>query len=436
MIERFGGHVRVRPIRPPDALVRPPGSKSLTNRYLLCAALADGVSELRGASLAEDARVMVRGLCALGVGVEVDESTARMLVSGCRGHLPATQAAIDAGDAGTAMRFLTALCCLGYGRYTLDGSPRMRERPIGALVAGLMELGAGIGYDGASGFPPLTVVARGLGGGRVHFSRPNSSQFISAMLMVAPYARSDVMIRVDGGVNSRPYVDMTIDVMRSLGVEVLSDGAGRFIVPAAQRYAGRSLEIEPDASAATYFWAAAAMTGGRVRVAGLTRASRQGDVRFLDVLAQMGCTVQEGPDWLGVRGPTGRLRGVTVDLNDMPDVVQTLAVTALRAEGPTEIRNVANLRIKETDRLRALQAELSRLGAQVTLYEDGLRIAPPAALRGAEIETYNDHRMAMSFALAGLCTEGVVIRDADCVRKSFPGYFDALAKLAGQSACS
>ena len=329
------------------------------------------------------------------------------------------------------MRFLTALACLGLGRYRLDGSTRMRARPIGALVAALTDLGAQIAYESADGCPPLTILARGLTGGAVVFREPPSSQYLSALLMVAPHARQDVMIRVDGELPSEPYVDMTLDVMRSLGVEaVTTPDTHRWIVPAWQRYRAGEHSIEPDASAATYFWAAAAITGGRMRIAGLTRASRQGDTRFVDVLAQMGCAVQEDATSLTVAAPAGgRLTGITVDLNAMPDTVQTLAVVALFADGPTRIDNVANLRIKETDRLAALEAELTRLGARVETRPDGLTVYPPQTLRPAEINTYDDHRMAMSFAIAGLRAPGIVIRDAACVTKSFPGFFDVLNTL-------
>jgi 3-phosphoshikimate 1-carboxyvinyltransferase len=429
-IERVGNEVRVHPTGPIEATVRLPGSKSLTNRYLTCTALADGQSTLHGASVSDDALRMVAGLQRLGVDVELREDKPLIRVPGCRGHLPADEAEIDAGDAGTAMRFLTALACLGYGRFRLDGSIRMRERPIGQLVQGLHAIGAGIGYNGAEGHPPVTIVARGLGGGEIVFDRPPSSQFISSILMVAPYAARDVMIRVNGPLTSRPYVDMTIAVMRSLGVEVLSSEGQRFIVPSTQRYQGGDCPIEPDASAAAYFWAAAAITGGRVRVGGLSRTSCQGDVRFVDVLERMGCRVAAGDDHIEIQGPSrGTLHAVDVDLNEMPDVVQTLAVMALFASGTTRIRNVANLRIKETDRLAALGTELAKLGAGVEVFDDGLSVTPPERVKPATIETYNDHRMAMSFALAGLVAEGIVISNPACVSKSFPDYFDVLGSL-------
>jgi 3-phosphoshikimate 1-carboxyvinyltransferase len=402
---------------------------------LLCTALGAGRSTLRGASLSDDAYRTIDGLRRLGIRVELREDGELIEVHGCRGQIPADEAEIDAGDAGTAMRFLTALASLGWGRFRLDGSRRMRERPIGQLVGALQSLGAAADYEQAEGYPPLTIVARGLTGGDVLFDQPPSSQYVSALLMVAPYAARDVMIRIDGQLTSRPYVEMTIKVMLSLGVEVLaSDSFDRYVVPSTQRYEAAEIAIEPDASAATYFWAAAAITGGRVRIRGLTSRSLQGDVGFIDVLERMGCRVEQSEDSIAIHGPPpGELRGIHVDLNAMPDTAQTLAVAALFADGPTRITNVANLRIKETDRLAALESELMRLGARVELAGDGLTITPPESITPAAVETYGDHRMAMSFALAGLRADGITVKDADCVSKSFPDFFDALASLESTS---
>lgn len=431
MIERRGEHVWVHSTDALSGVVRPPGSKSITNRALLCAALADGTSTLHDPSVADDSMLMCAGLQTLGLRVAQRPQTRTIEVQGCAGQLPNSDAELDCGDAGTALRFLTALCALGYGRYRVDGSARMRERPIRGLVDALHELGVAIGYDAHEGYPPLTLVARGLPGGRAVISKPISSQYVSALLMVAPYATRDVLLEINGGLLSRPYVAMTCNVMRLFGVEALeADSADRFIVPAPQRYRADAIAVEPDASAATYFWAAAALTGGAITVAGLHRDSLQGDAAFVDVLAEMGCTVADTPEGLCVRGPErGALRGITIDLNAMPDTVQTLAVVALAARGVTEIRNVANLRVKETDRLAALEAELSKLGARVELRDDGIRIDPPKKLHEAEIATHNDHRMAMSFALAGLVGPGVLIRDAGCASKSCPEYFELLAGL-------
>lgn len=431
MIERVGPDVRVTAASaPPHGIAELPGSKSLTNRVLACAALAEGPSELAGASQASDVLAMITGLRALGVRIECPDD-GRLTVFGCGGRFPAEIATIDVGDAGTAMRFLAALACASrQGRYQIDGSPRMRERPIAGLVEGLAGLGAQVGYAGAEGYPPLWVAARGLTGGEASFERPPSSQFISALLMVAPTASQDVFIRCNNGFPSRPYVEMTKAVMRSMGVEVLDDGAGRFVIPAPQSYQAGRWPIEPDASAAANFWALAAITGGCVTAPGLTATSLQGDVAFAKVLAGMGCAVEETNAGLAVRGPAdGRLRAIDVDLNAMPDTAQTLAVVALFADGVTTVRNVGNLRVKETDRLEALRTELSKLGASVNVTADDISIAPPPRLRPAEIDTYADHRMAMSFALAGLRGPGVLIRDAGCVSKSFPRYFEAMVGL-------
>lgn len=434
MIETHGDDVHIHGERPVVGTVRPVGSKSLTNRALVCAALADGVTTLIRPSQADDARVMRAGLEMLGIEVEADPAGQALRVRGCRGLLPEQDVTLNVGAAGTAMRFLTALCTLGQGRYVLDGSPRMRQRPIGPLVGCLAELGAGIGYAEQPGYPPVTMVTHGLRGGQVTISRPQSSQFVSALLMVAPYAANDVFVEILGELPSVPYVEMTIALMRRFGVEVLSAGSSRFVVAAGQRYQACELEIEPDASAATYFWAAAAISGGRVCVAGLSPDSLQGDVGFAEVLARMGCAVERTADGLAVAAPSGaRLRAIDIDLNAMPDTVQTLAVVALFTDGTTHIHNVANLRIKETDRLEALATELRKLGATVKLTNDAIAITPPQQIGPAVIDTYDDHRMAMSFALAGLGGADVTIRAAGCVSKSYPAFLDDLRRLIARS---
>ncbi len=418
----------LKPARGPlDATVAVPGSKSLSNRALITAALADGHSVLSNVLLADDTRLMIEALAALGIAVTVDEAECRAEVSGCGGQVPVSEAAIHCGNAGTVMRFLTAVVAAGYGEFVLDGAPRMRERPIGDLVDVLRALGAGIEYLGTEGYPPLRIHARHLRGDRVAVHSPESSQFVSALLMAAPLAGGDVMIEVGGDVVSRPYLKMTVAVMDAFGVAAIEqygpDGA-RFIVPAPQRYTAAAYAIEPDASNATYFLAAAAVAGGRVRVPGLGGASLQGDARFVDVLERMGCDIRREADALTAIGPAdGRLHGVDVNLADMPDTAQTLAVVALFADGPTTIRGVANLRVKETDRLAALNAELTRLGAMVEERDDGLTVHPPAGLKPCTIQTYDDHRMAMSFALAGLRTAGVRIADPGCCAKTFPDFF-------------
>jgi 3-phosphoshikimate 1-carboxyvinyltransferase len=423
---------------PLDAAVTLPGSKSLTNRALVIAALADGISVLQNVLLADDTHLMIEALRALDIAITLDPGEPRAEITGCGGHIPASEADIFCGNAGTVMRFVTAITTLGMGKYRLDGVERMRERPIGGLTNVLQSLGVGIEYEQREGYPPLIVHAHGLRGGNVAFDSPESSQMVSALLLAGPYARGDLMIEVTGDVHSLPYLKMTTALMDRFGVAVVeqfdNDGA-KFIVAAPQRYQAANLAIEPDASNATYFLAAPAITGGRVMVTGLGTESLQGDARFVDVLERMGCTVERAPNQVAVIGPGQgeHLRGIDTDLNDMPDTVQTLAVLALFADGPTTIRNVANLRVKETDRIAALTRELTKLGAEVAEYPDGLRIQPPCQLRPAAIDTYNDHRMAMSFALATLKVPGLVINNPQCCAKTFPDFFARFERMARPS---
>jgi 3-phosphoshikimate 1-carboxyvinyltransferase len=423
----------VTPIGPFDAEVRVPGSKSLTNRALAVAALADGRSELHGALVAEDRTVMVEGLRALGVRIDGGQTDTALIVHGKGGRVPAREAELDLRLSGTAIRFLAAFAALGEGRYRLDGTARMRERPIGDLLEALRALGADARDELGSGCPPVAIHARGLAGGTVRVAGGRSSQFLSALLMVAPAARAPVRIDVEGELLSKPFADMTLAVMDAFGVSVRRDGYRAFEVAPA-RYRPRTYAIEADAMAAGYFWAAAAVTGGRVRTPGVGRDSVQGDRRFADVLAAMGCDVRWEADAAEVAGPApGRLRGGTFDLNDMPDQAQTLAVVGLFADAPVRIENVWNLRIKETDRLTALARELSRLGADVVEEEDAIEVRPltPGSIRvPLAIDTYGDHRMAMAFAVAGLRLPGLSLRDPGCVAKTYPGFFQDWAALA------
>lgn len=419
-----------KPRRSPlNASVQVPGSKSITNRALVAAALADGTSILTNLLRSDDTRLMVDALRALGVSITVDEDTCVAEVTGCRGFIPVSDAKLACGNAGTVMRFCTAVSALGQGLYELDGVARMRDRPIGGLVSVLQALGAGVEYLRTEGYPPLVVHGSGIRGGHVAFASPESSQLVSAVLMVAPYAARDVLVDVTGDVPSEPYLRLTTSVMDTFGVAVIEsycEGEAKFIVAAPQRYTATNFVIEPDASNATYFLAAPAIVGGRVTVAGLGTSSQQGDARFVDVLEQMGCRIGRQAAELTVYGPEGGspLRGVDVDLNDMPDTAQTLAVVALFAEGPTTIRNVASLRVKETDRLSALHCELTKLGARVEEFQDGLTIHPPDRPSPAIIDTYDDHRMAMSFSLVGLRIDGVTINNPGCCAKTFPDFFE------------
>ena len=410
-----------------DAVLRVPGSKSITNRALLVAALASGESQLSGGLESDDTLAMIEGLTALGC--EITLGPERWRVQGRRGKLQRSGAAIHARSSGTTARFLTAAAALANGTVVIDGSPRMRERPIADLTDALGRLGVRVDVLGQRGCPPVRVHGGALPGGRAEIDARRSSQFVSALLLAAPYANADVVLELAGGVLvSKPYVDLTLQVMRAFGAEADWSGASTLRVKAGRGYRGRAYAIEPDASAAVYPFCAAAISGGRARVHGIPADSIQADVKVLGVLAAMGCEVRRGADFAEVRGPVGRLCGVDVDMNEMPDAALAIAVVALFAGGPTQLRNIANLRIKETDRLRALETELRKLGAGATTTADSLRIEP-ARLHGAEIETYDDHRMAMSFALAGLRIPGLSIRDPACVRKTWPDYFEMLERL-------
>ncbi|MFQ5515467.1 MAG: 3-phosphoshikimate 1-carboxyvinyltransferase [Myxococcota bacterium] len=413
----------LKPIAPPDTRVRLPGSKSLTNRALVCAALAEGTSRLLHWLDSEDTRAMLAGLSRLGV--EVSEEQGQLHIRGVGGRFAIPLHPVDCQASGTTMRFLTACSTLVPGRVVLDGTPRMRERPIQDLADALSAMGASVRT--VAGCPPVTVQGGSLRGGRVALDASRSSQFLSALLMVAPFARETVEIQACQ-ITSRPYVDMTLETMASFGVAVDTNGADLFQIASGQRYRARSCTIEPDASSATYFFAAAAVTGGRIRIEDLTPASSQPDVRFVEVLERMGCTVERESGWISVRG--GRyLHGIEIDMNPMPDAALTLAVVACFAKGPTEIRGIGNLRLKETNRLEALSRELSKLGAEVRATENALEIRPPSEPHPARIETYDDHRMAMSFAVAGLRVPGIVIENPDCVAKTFPDFWERLERL-------
>lgn len=418
----------VRPRGPLDGHLRPPGSRSQANRALLAAALAPGRSRLGGVGEADDTRAMREGLGALGVSVAA--SHACWTVEGTGGHLRAPRAPIDVGASGTTARFLTAAATLADGPVVIDGSPRMRERPIDALVEALRALGAPAEVQGRGGCPPVRVAGGGLPGGRARIDARRSSQYVSGILLAAPCAARDVELElVEGALVSRPFVELTLDVMAAFGAEAEWTGAG-LRVRAGRGYTARDYAVEPDAQAAVYAFAAAAIAGGRVRVEGIPAASRQTDLRLLDVLVRMGCRVVREADAVVLERPTERaLAGLgEVDGTDIPDAVLALAVVALFADAPTTVRGIGHLRLKESDRLAALETELRRLGGGAATGPDWLRVEP-APLHGATVETYDDHRMAMSFALAGLRVPGVAIRDPGCVAKTWPGFFDALEAL-------
>ncbi|MBI1817784.1 MAG: 3-phosphoshikimate 1-carboxyvinyltransferase [Deltaproteobacteria bacterium] len=420
--------IAIRPLtQPPDAVVAVPGSRSVTNRALLIAALGEGRSTLDGASFSDDTDAMAAAWRTLGVPVAEDAAALRFVVDGCSGQWPVVNAVLDARAAGTAMRFLTAALCVGRGHYRLDGTARMRERPIQDLLDALSQLGARVRSEHDTGCPPVVIDARGLPGGTATVAGDKSSQFLSALLMAAPYAQRDVTIAVRGQLIARPFVDMTLGVMADFGVAVERDADLRFRIRSGQRYRGRTYRIEPDALGAHYFFAAAAVTGGRVRVNGIGRHSTQGDARFVEVLATMGATVTRTDEFIEVIGPT-QLHGVDVDLNEISDTALTLAAIAPFASTPVRIRNVAHIRLQESDRLHAAATELQRLGVAVSEHDDGLEIQP-SPVQPATVQTYDDHRVAMSFALIGLRVPGIRIADPACVAKTFPDYFARLESL-------
>jgi 3-phosphoshikimate 1-carboxyvinyltransferase len=426
----------------PDVTVPIPGSKSLTNRALILAALANGTSTLEGALFSEDTDVMAESLRRLGIGVTSDADRETFVVQGQGGALPAHAAELFVANSGTSVRFLTALTALGTGRYRLDGVERMQQRPQQDLLDALADLGVAARSERGTGCPPLVVEAEGgLPGGTARVGAEASSQFLTALLMVAPYAQKDVTLEIVGAL--RPfYVDITRRMMAQWGVQArLESGAEaqsgqtapvRYRIAAGQRYvAQESYRIEPDASGASYFFAAAAITGGRVTVPGLRAEALQGDVRFaLEVLAEMGCTVTSNAEGITVVGPPpGQLRGIERDMSAISDTSLTLAAIAPFANSPTIVHHIAHSRLQECDRISAACTELARLGVQVEERPDGFTVFPASTLRPAEIETYGDHRVAMSFALVGLRAPGIVIRNPACVAKTFPDYWQRLERL-------
>ncbi len=407
--------------------IRPPGSKSLTNRALIIAALAKGRSTLTGVLDSDDTRVMIESWRRLGVPIQQDLDQKTLVIDGCGGRLPAGEFELYLENSGTSIRFLTAACCLGSGTYRLDGNARMQERPIADLVTALQGFGADLECIAGTGCPPVLIRGRGLAGGRTEVAGDVSSQFLSALLMAVPGARGACEIAVSGELVSLPYVEMTLEVMRAFGVSVEQSDDGRFVCQP-QIYRGRDYAIEPDASGASYFFALAAVTGGSVTVEGLSKHSLQGDVEFATALEQMGCTMTWGEQEITVTG--GELTGVDIDMNAISDTAQTLACVAVFAQGPTRIRGVKHMRYKETDRVFAVVTELSKLGVRVEEHEDGMTIHP-GPMQGAQIHTYHDHRMAMSFALVGLRVPGVTILNPGCTAKTYPDYFQDLERMCG-----
>lgn len=435
--------LEIAPIDRVRGSVRLPGSKSISNRTLLLAALAEGDTRMRDVLGSDDTRYMLDALRALGVDI-TDEGGGSLLIYGTGGRFPVSRAEIFLGNAGTAFRPLTAVLAVTGGDYRLSGVPRMHERPIGDLVDALRRAGAHIEYLGAERYPPLHILP-----GRIELDEPVnvrgsvSSQFVTALLLALPLTGRGCALEIEGELVSKPYVELTLDTMRRFGVEVSRREWARFDLPAARYRSPGEIYVEGDASAASYFLAAGAISalagGGPVRVEGVGRASIQGDVRFTEVLERMGAAVATGDNWIeagaGPAAATGKLKAFDLDLNHIPDAAMTAAVLALFADGPSRLRNIASWRVKETDRIAAMAAELRKLGATVEEGADYLKIMPPARLTpGALIDTYDDHRIAMCFSLAALGRVPVRINDPECVSKTFPGYFKALESIAERRA--
>lgn len=413
-------------LSPPDATVVIPGSKSYTNRALILAALAQGTSTITNALVADDSEAMLEALDALGVVVERDDK--QWLVQGLGGAIPAGPLNINARFSGTTSRFLLPVLALGVGPYVLDGHEPLRKRPIGPIAEALLNLGAEVeDVDGTGlNFLPLSVRGGNLSGGQVEVSAEFSSQFVTGLLQAGPYMRRGLTLNMVEATASRPYLTMTTSVMSAFGVTVERPNENQFVVPAGG-YVATTYEVEPDASTASYVFAAAAITGGRIRVPGLGRRSLQGDMEFLDVLRQMGAHVEVNENWSEVRG-SADIRGVDIDMSDFPDMAQSVAAVAVFGDKPTRVRGVSLIRHHETDRIRAVVTEMRRLGIQAEEFDDGF-VIHPGTPRPAQVETYDDHRMAMSFALLGLRVPGIEIVDPVCVGKTFPGFFDVLDSL-------
>jgi 3-phosphoshikimate 1-carboxyvinyltransferase len=419
----------IRPLASTDATLTVPGSKSLTQRALIAAALADGESILHYPLTSEDTEYTSQALAAMGITVAPEREKWR--VQGKGGAIATPAQEIFLGNNGTATRFLTSVAALGHGPFTITGDRRMQERPIKPLMEALAGWGVEIRSIQGTGCPPVAIAANGIKGGKTLLPEGKSSQYLSSLLLVAPYARQPAELRVAGEVLSKPYVTMTLAVMRDFGIEATANaGLNHFLIPQGC-YQAREYAVEGDASSASYFWAAAAVTGGRVTVANVPSPSLQGDAVLVDILARMGCGVERSPGGITVTG-TRELRGVEVDMGDCPDVVPTLAVIASFAKGRTVITNIAHLRIKECDRLHVMVTELAKLGVRAEERPDAMIIegrTDENPLHGAEIETHHDHRIAMSLAVAGLVVPGVRILGEECVVKSFPDFWERFALL-------
>ena len=421
----------LNPIAKVDGEINLPGSKSLSNRALLLAAFANGTTKLTNLLDSDDITHMLKALSQLGVKYNLSEDRKTCVVEGKGGAFSALdqgETTLSLGNAGTVMRPLCAALCLGKGKYILTGEPRMLERPIGNLVDALRQTGANISYLEKENYPPIKIEATGLNGGEVQINGSVSSQFLTSLLMVSPMANHDTKITIKGALVSKPYIKITLKIMKDFGIDVINNNYKSFSIKSNQKYkAIPEYFIEGDASSASYFLAAGAIAGGSVKIIGVGKNSVQGDILFADVLEAMGAKIRWGENY--IIASRGKLHSIDLDLNHIPDAAMTIAVVALFATGTTKIRNIYNWRVKETDRLFAMATELRKLGATVIEGEDFITITAPAKLKYAEIDTYNDHRMAMCFSLAALGGTPVVINDPKCTSKTFPDYFEKLASL-------
>lgn len=423
----------LKPISKIEGEIHLPGSKSLSNRALLVAALAVGTTKITNLLESDDTRHMLSALKQLGIKYTLSQNKTECTITGNAGAIhSADLQELFLGNAGTAMRPLCAALCLGTGSYFLTGEPRMKERPIGHLVDALKQAGAKITYKENEGYPPLLIEAHGLCGGEVQIDGAISSQFLTALLLAAPLAKEDMTISIIGELVSKPYIDITLHIMKIFGVEVSNENYKTFTIKGRQNYkAAKTFMVEGDASSASYFLAAAAIKGGKVKVTGIGRKSVQGDILFVDVLEKMGAKVEWGDDYVAVG--RGELYAIDMDFNHIPDAAMTIATAALFAKGTTVLRNIYNWRVKETDRLSAMATELRKVGAEVEEGEDYLKITPPEVLKHAAIDTYDDHRMAMCFSLLALDPASVTINDPECTSKTFPAYFEELEKISQYS---
>jgi len=420
----------LKPISKIDGEVNLPGSKSFSNRALLLASLAEGTTRITNLLESDDTRHMLNALKKLGIHYTLSKDKTECTVVGNAGPLEIESfKELFLGNAGTAMRPLCAALCLGKGSFFLTGEPRMKERPIGHLVDALRQAGATISYTETEGFPPLQIEANGLLGGKVEIEGSISSQFLTALLFAAPMVKEDMSISILGELVSKPYIDITLHIMKTFGVDVQNDNYKTFTIKGRQTYkAVEHYMVEGDASSASYFLAAAAIKGGTVKVTGIGKKSIQGDVAFVDVLEKMGAKVEWGEDFVSVT--KAELNAIDMDFNHIPDAAMTIATTALFVEGTTVLRNIYNWRVKETDRLFAMATELRKVGAEVEEGEDYLKITAPKQLKHAAIDTYDDHRMAMCFSLLALDPVSVTINEPECTAKTFPTYFDVLESIS------